>query len=123
MTTIHCIRCQRRVKPQHRNQPHRADTMRGRQLCSNCYQTAWKTGALTDYERHTRSRDEVLDDYQRWRAFNYDPLESQGENWRACAEWLGMTYAAFERAMLRARRDGDPRAATTRTVWPSRGAA
>ena len=76
---------------------------RGRGLCVNCYQYARHHGELVDYSPQLRSRDDLLDDYVL--------LRSEGLNWRQCAERLGMSYPTFERAMFRARADGDPRAA------------
>lgn len=51
------------------------------------------TRAVTDYERFTRSREDLLDDYVL--------LRSEGFTWRQCAQRLGMTYVAFKRALLR----------------------
>lgn len=68
----------------------------------NCWDHLQATGGLTDYERINRSRDDLLDDYV--------VLRREGYDWRRCAERLGMTYLAFERAMCRARKAGDPRA-------------
>ncbi|HEY2763350.1 MAG TPA: hypothetical protein VGJ13_04970 [Pseudonocardiaceae bacterium] len=49
-----------------------------------------------------RSRDDLLDDYEM--------LRSEGYDWHQCAARLRIPYPTFERAMLRARKDGDPRA-------------
>lgn len=88
--------------------------MRGRGLCSHCYQTAWATGDLIDYPRATRSRNDLLDDYV--------ILRAEGHTGQQIAQRLGMTYPAFERALQRARRDGDPRAAPD-TPWRVREAS
>jgi hypothetical protein len=71
-----------------------------RGLCCRCY----KGGRVdhADHERASRSRDELLTEWEHLRYYGLD--------WRQAAQRLGMTYPAFERAMLRARRDGDPRA-------------
>jgi hypothetical protein len=74
----------------------------GRGLCDTCRSQARTTGELIDFERFTRSRDELLDDWA--------VLRAEGYTLRQAAERLGMTQAAFERAYHRARRDGDPRA-------------
>lgn len=69
----------------------------------SCWQkSAHQTDTPIDIPRLTRTRDELLDDYV--------ILRADGYTWRQCAQRLGMTYPAFERAMLRARKDGDPRA-------------
>ncbi|MGH3598920.1 MAG: hypothetical protein ACRDQH_01365 [Pseudonocardiaceae bacterium] len=63
-----------------------------------------------DYERRTRSRDDLLDDYVL--------LREQGCSWPQCAERLGMSYPSFARALLRARAAGDPRAGRIGEHWP-----
>jgi hypothetical protein len=74
----------------------------GRGLCDSCRSRARANGELIDFERFTRSRDELLDEWVLLRA--------EGYTMRQAAERLGMAYTAFERAYYRARRDGDPRA-------------
>ncbi|MGH7687803.1 MAG: hypothetical protein ACREN2_13450 [Candidatus Dormibacteria bacterium] len=75
-----------------------------------CWQWLSRHGELVDYERLTRSRDDLLDDYVLLRA--------QGHDWRQCAARLGMSFAAFSRAMHRARADNDPRAGRIGETWP-----
>lgn len=82
----------------------------GRGLCQNCHAWARYHDRLLDYPRSTRSRDDLLEDYVMLRREGYD--------WPLCAERLGMTYAAFERAIHRARDAGDPRAARLGERWP-----
>lgn len=109
---MNCARCGHTIHPQFRH-CSRKNSNNGRDLCKQCYAKATRDGTLADYERRTRSRDELLDDYML--------LRSEGYSWRHIAERLGMTYPAFERAMLRARADGDPRAARPGEArrWPA----
>jgi hypothetical protein len=71
-----------------------------RGLCRRCYNDG--RVELAEHERATHSRDELLTEWEHLRA--------GGASWRDAARQLGMSYPAFERAMLRARRDGDARA-------------
>lgn len=96
-----CRCCGTFLHPQRSGAPRRS-TLAGRGLCTPCWEFLASTGELADYERAKRSRDDLLHDYEM--------LRKQGYTWRQCAEKLRMTYGAFERAMLRARRAGDPRA-------------
>lgn len=100
-----CLRCGRMVLPHSkatRNGVSYGELMQGRGLCTRCYRNVEYHGQLLEYPRLTRSRDELLEDYE--------VLRSQGYNWRECATILGMKYASFERAMERARAAGDVRA-------------
>lgn len=84
---------------------------RGRGLCSTCHNYVLSRGQLSDYPPVVkRPRDDLLDDYVL--------LRSEGLSWRQCAERLGMSYAAFQRAMLRARAAGDSRAGRPGERWP-----
>jgi transposase-like protein len=74
----------------------------GRGLCEPCHKRVLTTGELIDFERFTRSRDELLDEWV--------VLRAEGYTMRQAAERLGMTHAGFQRAYHRARRAGDPRA-------------
>lgn len=96
-----CVHCARPIHPRGKA-PNWASTHAARGLCMPCWQTTRRHGLPHDIPRLTRSRDELLDDYVHLRADGY--------TWRQCAARLGMTYPAFERAMLRARADGDLRA-------------
>lgn len=96
-----CRHCGRFVHPSRRGSSPESRP-EGRGLCRPCWLHLDKTGELADYERPTRSRDDLLDDYV--------VLRDQGHDWRQCAERLGMSYPSFERAMFRARKAGDPRA-------------
>jgi len=73
-----------------------------RGLCEPDYEAARHAGRVIDYQRSYRSRDEVLDEWARWRP----------EGWTRAhtAAWLGMSLAAFEQVLWRARRIGDSRA-------------
>lgn len=105
-TPNRCTRCRGQLRSKKaRPQPGiRIHSARG--LCSTCY----KQVDYLDYERITRSLDELLDDYVL--------LRSEGFDWRQCAQRLGMSYTAFERAMYRARAACDPRAARIGERWP-----
>lgn len=100
-----CARCGKHTLPDNKRQrtdTAYADRMRGRGMCTNCYANEEYHGRLTDWPRVTRSRDELLDDYV--------ILRRQGYDGKQCADRLGMKYPTFERAILRARAAGDPRA-------------
>jgi hypothetical protein len=73
----------------------------GRGLCDPCFR-GLTPDQRADFERNTRTRDEVLDDY--------DPLRRQGYHRRDIAERIGMSVDALEQCLRRARRDHDPRA-------------
>jgi hypothetical protein len=100
-----CLRCGRLVLPHSRatrdGVPY-GQLMQGRGLCTRCYRNVEYHGQLLEYPRLTRSRDELLEDYE--------VLRRQGYNWRECATILRINYPTFERALLRARAAGDPRA-------------
>ena len=74
----------------------------GRGLCNACHKRADYHGRLADHPRSTWSRDEVLSEWEL--------LRGEGHTRVQAAERLGMTPAAFERALQRARAAGDPRA-------------
>lgn len=80
----------------------RVVTHEGRGLCPPCYRSAHYEGRLGDYPRRTWSRDEVLSEWELLRGEGHTRLQA--------AERLGMNPATFERALQRARADGDPRA-------------
>lgn len=96
-----CRRCGAFMHPQRSGGPWRHIAI-GRGLCMSCWRHLQGTGELADYERVSRSRDDLLDDYE--------VLRGEGYDWRQCAERLGMSYPSFERAMFRARKAGDQRA-------------
>jgi hypothetical protein len=96
-----CRRCKVAIKPFTSGGRGRAKAS-ARGICGLCYFHIQGTDELLDYERVTRSRDDLLDDYEL--------LRSDGLTWREIAARLHMPYATFERAMLRARKEGDPRA-------------
>lgn len=106
-----CAKCGHRPRHRDRGTPQ---IIRG--LCPACYWPARSNGTVADWPRSTRSRDDVLDDWV--------ILRAQGYTRRRAAERLGMTLAAFDGAIYRARRDGDPRALPPLTRETSgRGAA
>lgn len=100
--TGQCARCSHRIVPRRHRPLNGARRHAGRGLCDPCRNETRATGDLPDFERATRTRDELLDEWVL--------LRSEGYTLRQAAERLGMTYPAFERAYYRARCDGDPRA-------------
>jgi hypothetical protein len=95
-----CVRCGTSINPYTRQEPHRS-THKGRGLCGTCRDYVTTHGDLADYPRVTISRDELLDDYV--------ILRKEGYTHRQIAKRLGMTYVALDRALVRARKAGDPR--------------
>lgn len=89
------------VPPRHRPAGVLAHGSRG--LCTTCRHHARVNGTIGEFERINRSRDDVLDDWV--------VLRRQGYSRRQAAERIGMRFAALDRAIQRARRAGDPRAA------------
>lgn len=85
--------------------------IKGRGLCEPCYVHNWKSGTLADFERTSRTRDELLDDWE--------ILRRQGFSMAHAADRLGITRKGLERAIDRARRDGDPRAKRRPDAWAS----
>lgn len=75
-----------------------------RGLCDSCFGKARYYGTLADWPRVTRSRDELLEDYQL--------LRSDGLSREVIAARLGMHYDSLMRALVRAARAGD-----TRSDW------
>lgn len=108
-----CANCGHRPPPRRRRGT--PPIIRG--LCPACYWRKTANGALADWPRATRSRDDVLDEWV--------ILRTQRYTYRQAAERLGMTLTAFEGAIYRARRDDDPRAlpSLTRRETSGRGAA
>lgn len=74
----------------------------GRGLCGSCWHSAVRADELADHERATWSRDDLMDEWDRWRAEGWTRVEF--------AEWAGLSPASFDRQLFRAKRDGDPRA-------------
>lgn len=74
----------------------------GRGLCNFCHRRSRRDGTLLDYERPTRTLDEVMTEWE--------ILRSEGYTRRQAADRLGMKWKAFEKAHERARHSGDPRA-------------
>jgi hypothetical protein len=71
-------------------------------LCGICHDHCRRNGTLADYRRVTYSRDELM--------CEWELLRREGYSKRAAASRLGLTFEAFDRAFLRARKAGDPRA-------------
>lgn len=79
---------------------YRALANRG--LCSRCRRDLNGTDELYDYPARCRSRDEVLDEWDR--------LRLDGVGRAQAAQRMGMTFGALDRAIHRGRNVGDPRA-------------
>lgn len=69
------------------------DTRRVRGLCQCCWHRVVKTDEIHDYPRVTRRAADVAEDWAE--------LSAQGVSRRDAAARLGMTYAAFDRALYR----------------------
>lgn len=96
-----CVRCTQLIYPASRVPPHRS-RHQARCLCGPCYDHCRRAGTLADYRPVTYSRDELMDEWEVLRLHGYSK--------RQAAERLGMSFAAFDRAFHRARKDDDPRA-------------
>lgn len=68
--------------------------------CRSCYCKAYRAGTLESTEQ--RPADEVLDEWEMLR-------DTGTTDMREAARRMGMSFAALEKACLRARRKGDPR--------------
>lgn len=77
---------------------------RRRGLCPSCYNRHSRRGTLDIFGRTSMPTSLLLDEYAMLRNVGVRP--------RYMPERLGMSREAFERAMFRARRAGDPRAQT-----------
>jgi transposase-like protein len=97
----HCRRCEHPMLPAKHATGSGLRRHSGRGLCNACVH-ALTPDQLIDYERTTRSRDEVLADY--------DPLRRQGYPRRDIAARIGISLDALDRCLHRARHAGDPRA-------------
>lgn len=93
---MNCLRCDR---PRPR-QPHRRAAQGARGLCAACYDWVTRHGCVDDYARVTWPSDELLAEW--------DLLRRDGHTMRQAAERLGVSYAALDKAIQRAK--GDPRA-------------
>jgi hypothetical protein len=76
---------------------HTGHGLRG--LCAACWQNPT---IRANYPRSTFAADELLDEWTL--------LRSEGHTLRQAAERLGITYAALDKALQRAKHRGDPRA-------------
>ena len=84
---------------------------RGRRLCSGCYTTTWRAGAQVDFETSVALSDPLLEEATIL-AFE------RGLRYRDLPEALGITREALGRALIRAQRQGDPRAKPLRLHNP-----
>ena len=89
-----CVRCQTLMYPR-KWSVLRAFMHEGRGLCRPCYYRCRKTGELADYELVTHRRTEVLAEWE--------VLRLDGVSKRDAAGRIGMSFEAFDRALLRAR--------------------
>lgn len=96
-----CRDCGTPIWPKSRGVPS-ACRDEGRGLCRPCWRTRDAAGTLDEVERVRFSRDELMDEWV--------VLRDRGCSKRQAAARLGMTFARFDRALLRARAAGDPRA-------------
>lgn len=102
-TASSCLECTTPLCPnKSRPTPRGARRHAGRGLCTPCHRRAKRTDRLADFERSLRTRDELLDEWDR--------LRTDGVGRAQAAQRMGMTPAAFERHLYRARAVGDPRA-------------
>lgn len=88
----------------HRGQPRDKDTVvyRAYSLCYGCHKLSSCDGTLIDYPRRHRRREDVVQDYREIRARYRTKKITKVQ----IAELMGMTYAALDRALCRARKDG-----------------
>lgn len=77
----------------------------GRGLISTCHGILWKAGQLDNWPRVTFDADSLLDE---WYELARNPAE--GVTKQDIARRIGITPAALDQALNRARRRGDPRA-------------
>ena len=87
---------------------HRFHYSRG--LCQVSYTRAMRRRLLHLYPRSSRTRDEVLDTWQRLRRPPFDYSAAQ------IAQALGMAPSAMSNTLADARREGDPRAVPGRNT-------
>lgn len=73
----------------------------GRGLCKSCY-SRLRSGGLGRHPRKTKPSSYTLNNWYR--------LTLEGNRCRQVAEAIGMSQDAVERAVQRARKEGDPRA-------------
>lgn len=108
-TTTRCVECGtpgrsayqfRKATPETRDQWRRDGLRRieARGLCQQCYRAAMDAGTLADYERRTRPRGEILEDWELL-ADNMVPIRTEA---RRLAPQFGMTVDALEAALRRA---------------------
>lgn len=81
----------------------------GRGLCGRCYDRHQRGGTLIDFPLAGYPAEELLTEWE--------ILRSEGHSVRQAAERLGMKYATFDKALQRAQRRGDPRAARPHTKF------
>lgn len=99
-----------RAKTRRCRQGHPAVAARG--ACATCYCRARRTGTVIDLPRRNFTRDELLEEWEALR----------GEvSFRQFHQRVGVSHRTWERAYLRARQDGDPRAVKTAAALRSAG--
>ena len=97
---VHGARWRRLTRPERKATGGVEHCARG--LCRTCYVVVLEQGALYDYEPVSRSREEVLDEWELLRSDGVTDLA-------IAAERIGTTRAALEKCLERARKAGDPR--------------
>lgn len=105
-TVRECAKCSRRcVTSAHYAEARQAEPTitryKARGLCNACFCAEHKAGTLDDWETDLCPAHLVLDDWA--------ILRDQGHTVRDAAPRLGMTAAALDKALERAKRRGDPR--------------
>lgn len=97
---MRCVECDREMAPcrtpldQRRGRP----VHDGRGLCGTCRGRHRVRGSLIDFERPSRSIEEVVEEWTM--------LRDQGHNRRQAAPRMGMTHHALEQALRRAVKRG-----------------
>lgn len=93
-----CRVCNRPLRPRSagRGGPGAGHSARG--LCHNCWKQAKADGDLPDHPRTHRPMAEVISDF--------NVLRLRQMTVRKAADHMGMTYAALDRAISRARKAG-----------------
>ena len=91
-----CLGCQREMFPWRKRYP-RDGVLRhdARGLCTQCYRAKHKAGGLDEFPPVTRGNAEVIEEWE-W-------LRDAGYTREQAAMRMGMTFAALDRAIYRAR--------------------
>lgn len=102
MRDVPCACCGESRAPRAAQDVPTQDRIAYRGLGNCCVAKVIHAGNLADYPRQTRSRDDLLDEWEM--------LRPQGFTYGQAAERLGMTRDALERGIQRGRAAGDERA-------------